>query len=114
MSDLMVYTLAAGMGLVLGAILGLPQWLALRRYVPHAGWWVPANALAWMLGMVVIFIGTSLIPASGFSWQIAILLLMFVVAAGAVVGAVHGWCLIWLLHRMNSHSRHEALPSLIQ
>jgi NhaP-type Na+/H+ or K+/H+ antiporter len=27
------------------------------------------------------------------------LLLLFVVAAGAVVGAVHGWFLIWLLHR---------------
>lgn len=114
MSDLIVYALAAGMGLVLGAILGLPQWLALRRYAPHAGWWVSANALAWMLGMVVIFIGASSIPASGFSWQIAILLLLFVVAAGAVVGAVHGWFLIWLPHRMNTHSHHEALPSLLR
>ena len=102
MSDLVVYALAAGMGLVLGPILGVPQWLALRRYVPNAGWWVPANALAWMLGMVVIFIGTSFIPASGFTWQIAMLLLLFVVAAGAVVGAVHGWFLIWLLHRMKT------------
>lgn len=114
MSDLMVYALAAVMGLVLGAILGLPQWLALRHYVLHAGWWVPANALAWMLGMVVIFIGTSFIPASGFIWQIAALLLLFVVAAGAVVGAVHGWFLIWLLHHMNPHSRHDALPSLLR
>lgn len=64
--------------------------------------------------MVVIFIGTSFIPASGFTWQIAILLLLFVVAAGAVVGAVHGWFLIWLPHRMNTHSHHEALPSLLR
>lgn len=62
MSDLMIYALAAGMGLILGPILGVPQWLALRRHMPKAGWWVPANALAWMLGMVVIFIGTSFIP----------------------------------------------------
>lgn len=114
MSDLMIYALAAGMGLVLGAILGLPQWLALRRYLPNAGWWVLANALAWTLGMVVIFIGTSFIPASGFTWQIAILLLLFVVAAGAVVGVVHGWFFIWLLRRMNPHSYHDALPSLLR
>lgn len=99
MSELMIYMLAAGMGLVLGPILGVPQWLALRRHVPDAGWWVLANALAWMLGMVIIFIGTSFIPPSGFTWQIAMLLL-FVVVAGAVVGAVNGWFLIWLLHRM--------------
>ena len=102
MSDLMIYALAAGMGLVLGSILGLPQWLALRRHLLKAAWWVPANALAWMLGMVVIFIGTNFIPASGFTWQVAMLLLLFVVAAGAVVGAVHGLFLIWLLHRMKT------------
>jgi hypothetical protein len=47
MNDLVIYALAAGMGLILGTILGVPQWLALRRHVPKAGWWVPANALAW-------------------------------------------------------------------
>jgi hypothetical protein len=99
MSDLMIYTLAAAMGIALGSILGGSQWLALRHHLPKAGWWVPANALAWMAGMVVVFIGTSFIPAEGITWQIALLLLLFVVAAGAVVGAVHGLVLIWLLHQ---------------
>ena len=99
MSDLMIYTLAAGMGIALGAILGGSQWLALRRHVPKAGWWVPGNALAWMLGMVVVFLGTSFIPAEGITVPVALILLMFVVAAGAVVGAVHGLVLIWLLHQ---------------
>ncbi len=97
MSDLMIYTLAAAMGIALGAILGAAQWLALRRYVPKAGWWIPANALAWMLGMVVVFLGTSFIPAAGMTVPVALILLLFVVAAGAVVGAVHGLVLIWLL-----------------
>lgn len=97
MSDLLIYALAALMGLVLGPILGVPQWLTLRRYVPKAGWWVLANALAWMLGMVVIFIGTSFIPAEGITPPVALVLLVFVVAAGAAVGAVHGLVLIWLL-----------------
>ncbi len=99
MSDLMIYTLFAAMGIALGAILGAAQWLALRRHVPKAGWWVPANALAWMLGMVVVFLGTSFIPAEGITVPVALLLLMFVVAAGAVVGAVHGLVLIWLLRQ---------------
>ncbi|SRR6266516_1289779 len=97
-SDLMIYTMAAAMGIALGAILGGSQWLALRRHVPKAGWWIPANALAWMLGMVVVFLGTSFIPAEGITMPVALILLLFVVAAGAVVGAAHGLVLIWLLH----------------
>jgi hypothetical protein len=99
MSDLVIYALAAGLGLVAGSILGAPQWLALRRHLPKAGWWVLANALAWMLGMVVVFVGTSFIPAQGMTWPVALVLLLFVVAAGALVGAVHGLVLIWLLHQ---------------
>ena len=97
MSDLMVYALAAAMGIVLGTILGVPQWLVLRRHLPKAGWWIVANALAWMIGMVVVFMGTSFIPAEGITLQVALLLLLFVIVAGAAVGAVHGLVLIWLL-----------------
>lgn len=102
MSDLMVYALAAAMGLALGAILGVPQWLVLRRYVLKASWWVLANSLAWMLGMVIVFIGTSFIPAGAIALQVALLLLPFIVAAGATVGAVHGLALIWLLRSQRS------------
>jgi hypothetical protein len=97
MSDLAVFVLAAGLGLITGPILGVPQWLALRPHLPKACWWVLANALAWMLGMVVIFMGTSFISPEGMSWQVALVLLLFVVAAGTLVGAVHGLVLIWLL-----------------
>ncbi len=97
MSDLMVYTLAAVMGFVLGPILGVPQWLVLRRYVLKAGWWVLANALAWMVGMVVVFVGTSFIAPEGITLSVAPMLLLFLFAAGAAVGAVHGLVLIWLL-----------------
>lgn len=66
-------------------------------------WWVLANALAWMLGMVVIFIGTSFIPPEEITVPVALLLLLFVVAAGAVVGAVHGLILTWLLCQRPVH-----------
>lgn len=97
MSDLMVYALAAVMGLVLGPILGVPQWLVLRRHLPKAGWWVLANALAWMVGMVIVFVGTNFIPPAGISISVALMLLLFLFAAGAAVGAVHGFVLLWLL-----------------
>jgi len=109
MSDLMVYALAAAMGFVLGPILGVPQWLVLRRYLPKAGWWVLANALAWMCGMVVVFMGTNLIPPEGITLSVALMLLLFLVAAGAVVGAVHGLVLIWLLH--SAHKSPTALAA---
>jgi hypothetical protein len=97
MSDLVIYALAAAMGILLGTILGVPQWLVLRRHLPTAGWWIVANALAGMIGMVVVFMGTSFIPAEGITLQVALLLLLFVIVAGAAVGAVHGLVLIWLL-----------------
>jgi hypothetical protein len=107
MSDLMVYALAAVMGFVLGLILGVPQWLVLRRHLPKAGWWVLANAVAWMVGMMIVFVGTSFIPPEGISISVALMLLLFLFAAGAAVGAVHGLVLIWLL-RSRSLMRPQA------
>ena len=97
-SDLMIYTLAAVMGFVLGPILGVPQWLVLRHHLPKAGWWVLANALAWMVGMVIVFIGTNFIPPEGISLNVAFVLLFFLFVAGAAVGTIHGLVLVWLLH----------------
>ena len=97
-SDLVIYTLAAAMGFVLGPILGVPQWLVLRHHLPKAGWWVLANALAWMVGMVIVFIGTNFIPPEGISLNVAFVLLFFLFVAGAAVGAIHGLVLVWLLH----------------
>jgi hypothetical protein len=98
MSDLVIYALAAVMGFVLGAILGVPQWLVLRRHLPRAGWWVLANALAWMVGMVIVFVGTNFIPPEGITLNVAFVLLLFLLIAGAAVGAIHGLVLVWLLH----------------
>jgi hypothetical protein len=96
-NDLVMYSLAAVMGLVLGPILGLPQWWVLRRHLHYAAWWIPANAVAWALGMVAIFVGTSFIPESGLTAGVVLIILLSLATAGALVGAVHGWVLIWLL-----------------
>lgn len=89
--------LAAGMGAVLGPVLGVPQWLVLRRFVERAGWWVLANVMAWMAGMPMVFLATGLIQPGFSAPAIAGLVALGCLAAGTVVGAVHGAWLVWLL-----------------
>jgi hypothetical protein len=39
-----------GHGALFGALLGLFQWLVLRRKTPNATWWIYANILGWSTG----------------------------------------------------------------
>ena len=96
-SGMVVFGLAFLMGLVLGPVLGFAQWLALRRFVSHAALWVPANALAWAFGMVVIFAGVGPATSGGFGLGAALSLALTLACAGAVVGATHGFALVWML-----------------
>jgi hypothetical protein len=96
-SDTVVLLLAAGMGFVLGPVLGIPQWWILRRHVAQAWQWIPANAVAWMLGMPVIFAMMGLVPAGTPSVWAILLVLTTLAVAGAVVGATHGIILVRLL-----------------
>ncbi|HZS07917.1 MAG TPA: hypothetical protein VFD58_23995 [Blastocatellia bacterium] len=96
-SDLLKYSLAAIMGVALGPILGIPQWLVLRRHLQRAGWWVLANAVAWAVGMPLVFVGAGSAPAGASGVEIAAIILATLACAGAVVGAIHGLALIWLL-----------------
>lgn len=92
------YLLAIAMGIALGAILGTAQWAVLRRYVPSAGWWILANAIAWAVGMALVFAGMGFIPDNGaVTAGIIAVLILFVALAGMLVGAIHGLALIWLL-----------------
>jgi hypothetical protein len=93
------YGLAAVMGFLLGPVLGFPQWLVLRHHVRRAGWWVFANAVAWAPAMAVVFIGAGAVPPGGAGPGLVLVLLSTLAAAGAVVGAVHGLFLVWLLRR---------------
>jgi hypothetical protein len=92
-----VLGLAFLMGLVLGPVLGLAQWLALRRLVRRAALWMPANALAWAFGMVVVFAGMDLAFGGGFGPGTVPILVSTLLLCGATVGAIHGLALVWLL-----------------
>jgi hypothetical protein len=96
-SDATVYALAFLMGLLLGPVLGFAQWLVLRRFVRKAGLWMPANALAWAFGMVVIFVGAGAVAEGGMGARTVVLIVALLACAGAVVGSVHGLALVRLL-----------------
>lgn len=46
-----------------GALVGLGQWLLVRRVVRAAAWWVPATACGWAAGMLGAFRGAGLLVA---------------------------------------------------
>lgn len=97
-----VLLLAAAMGAALGVVLALPQWFVLRRHLSLAGWWIPANAAAWMVGMPIIFAGIGWIHDTN-SVAVALPgLAAVLLGAGVAVGAIHGLVLISLLNRPGS------------
>lgn len=89
-SALVQYPLAAALGLVTGPVLGLAQWIVLRRYVAHAGRWLWANALAWGVGMPLIFLGMDRVPWSGPAFAVLAAIYAVCALTGLVVGAIHG------------------------
>lgn len=99
--ELTVFSLAALMGCVLGVVLAIPQWFVLRKCVRRAGWWIPANAVAWAVGMPQLFAGPSVIGQGLAAWQIGFVIFASIVSAAASVGAIHGLFLVWLLKRIN-------------
>lgn len=96
-SQIIVLLLAAVIGVGGGLILSLAQWRVLRREGPGALWWLPANALAWAIGMPWIF---WLVGVTVGEHQTASAYVLFVAGlgvAGALVGAVHGAFLVRVL-----------------
>jgi hypothetical protein len=91
------YALALLLGAATGPVLGLGQWLVLRRHVRRAGRWVGANALAWALGMLVIFVGMDRLPWESGGIRLVAGIYLVCGTAGAVAGAVHGRVLLHLL-----------------
>ena len=84
------------MGLVGGAVLSFAQWLVLRKHVQRAGIWIPANMLAWMVGMPLIFWGIDLVQRLDSKPQMVIIMAGVLFVVGLIVGAVHGLGLVHL------------------
>jgi hypothetical protein len=48
-------------GLAFGGLLGLCQYLELRRHLDRAGRWIAANAIGWMLGLAAAYVASALL-----------------------------------------------------
>jgi len=90
---------ATAMGLVLGVLIGLAQWLVLQRAVRRAWLWIPANALGWGIAMGWVFYGAHRIDAETPFATVVAVLAGCGALAGISVGAVTGGSLIWLRSR---------------
>jgi hypothetical protein len=82
------------MGLAAGLILAYPQWRVLRSQVQRAWLWLPANSLAWAIGMPLIFAGVDQAMAAGGVWEGVLLFALHLLLTGALVGLVHGLVLV--------------------
>jgi MFS family permease len=101
---------AAGLGLVMGALLGTAQATVLRRRVRHAWRWVIANACGWAVAMPVVFTGAT---TAGSDWSAQV-----VVGYGALTGALAGTGLglvtgAWLPTLDGPPLRHRAVLGLV-
>jgi hypothetical protein len=83
----------------LGALLGVTQWWVLRRYVARAGWWVAANAGAWILGLAVGFAGPALVADWTATGVVVAMGATTGIVMGGLVGAVTGGVLVRLLRQ---------------
>jgi hypothetical protein len=97
---LTILLLAALMGLFLGVVLGFPQWRVLRRFVDGAWIWLPANSLAWALGMPIIFAAVDLAQKPGSTIIGILIFAISLLITGAVVGAVHGLAMVRLANQV--------------
>jgi uncharacterized membrane protein YjfL (UPF0719 family) len=73
---------------IAGAADGGMQWLVLRRWVAHAGWWIVASAASWI---VVTYVYVYITRANEMN------LLLGGAVSGAISGAIMGTVLVWLI-----------------
>lgn len=93
-------------GSVYGIAGGIPHWLILRRKVPRAGGWLPANILGSLVGAIAIPIAAAIGEAG--NWDLGVLTFGLVFGAGN--GAITGAALICLL-RKSASSNIEGLAT---
>jgi len=81
---------------IIGLLTGILQYILLRRYLPHMGWWIAATFLGWLMPFVFIFIFSRLFgPGRSTVWLV---LGMFVLGSTM---ALPQW---WLLRKRVLHA----------
>jgi len=86
-----------------GALSGVMQQRILRRHVRQSGWWVPASAIGWGLGVIGFGISTVFAMNNGMSRSLPVHIVrdlaMPLIMASVFYGIITGWTLIWLLRQ---------------
>jgi hypothetical protein len=90
----LVLAMAGGVGLIAGAVLSAAQAVVLRKHVVRAWRWLPANAIAWAVGMPLIFAAIDLAQLAGTMWASVLVLATAIALVGALVGAIHGLVMV--------------------
>jgi len=86
--------IAVAAGAASGVGLSAPQFYVLRSQVKNAGWWLAANALAWMIATPLFL---ALVAQTSSLLVALIVTLVAAGIAGAMAAAIHGGVLVWLL-----------------
>lgn len=108
--------LLAGLGVVAGvallATIGVAQWLVLRRHVDGSGVWVLANAVAWVVGLAVVFAAIAIAPSDA-AVVIAVFGVVGGLGMGLTVALVTGLFLVRLLDRVRPARERTRGPTAI-
>jgi hypothetical protein len=103
----------AMLAVLAGAVVGILQWVVLRRLVKRAGWWVIASIVGWFVGLIVgMFLANSagLTTSTGLEdWRTQHAIVGLV--AGVVSGAITGIMLVWLFRSPVSEAAVREPPS---
>jgi hypothetical protein len=86
---------------VAGAVAGAIQWLVLRRWVSHAGWWVVSSSISWVAATYVYAYVTRANEAH---------LTLGGTVSGALSGAMTGLALVGLIR--NTRRNDSSFPVL--
>lgn len=85
-------------GSVYGVAGGILQWLALRRKIARARWWLLANLLGSLVGVMGMPVVAAISEAG--NWDLAVM--TFGLLFGAGYGAITGAALVWMLRQSPS------------
>ncbi|MCC7445809.1 MAG: hypothetical protein IT324_00260 [Anaerolineae bacterium] len=86
-----------------GALIGFAQWFVLRKIVDRALWWIPAGAVAWMLGEATAF--NSLIQIQQQGAPVASLIMPRILTA-LLITIVTGLVMVKLQHNDQVRTNH--------
>jgi len=84
--------------------IGAAQWLTLRHHLPRAGWWIPANVVAWLVGLPAPFIGIALVPNDSPTLAFILAGVLSGLLMGIAVGAITGLALVRLLRAASTNA----------